>query len=71
MLPSILAKQLQQGIRDYIIPIKQVTEIDDPIARQEAMIAEKCLLYVALTRAQRGAYVTSYGKKSEFLIETT
>lgn len=28
-------------------------------------ILEYC--YVALTRAQKGAYITSYGKKSEFL----
>ena len=55
------------GMNKGVMPIKQVTEIDEPIARQEAMIAEKCLLYVALTRAQRGAYITSYGKKSEFL----
>ncbi|SFB07288.1 UvrD-helicase domain-containing protein [Selenomonas ruminantium] len=55
------------GMNKGVMPIKQVTEIDEPIARQEAMVAEKCLLYVALTRAQRGAYITSYGKKSEFL----
>lgn len=55
------------GMNKGVMPIKQVTEIDEPIARQEAMVAEKCLLYVALTRAQRGAYISSYGKKSEFL----
>ena len=31
------------------------------------MKAEKCLLYVALTRAQKGAYISSYGQISEFL----
>lgn len=56
------------GMNKGIMPIKQVTEIEEPIARQEAMVAEKCLLYVALTRAQRGAFITSYGKKSEFLV---
>ncbi len=56
------------GMNKGVMPLKQVTEIDEPIARQEAMVAEKCLLYVALTRAQRGAYITSYGKKSEFLM---
>ena len=56
------------GMNKGVMPIKQVTEIDEPIARQEAMVAEKCLLYVALTRAQRGAFITSYGKESEFLM---
>ena len=36
-------------------------------AQQETKTAEKCLLYVSVTRAQKGAYITSYGTKSEFL----
>lgn len=55
------------GMNQGLMPLKQVIETDDPIAREEAMVAEKCLLYVVLTRAQKGAYITSYGKKSEFL----
>ena len=55
------------GVNKGVIPLNQVAEIDDPVARQEAITAEKCLLYVAITRAQRGVYITSYGKKSEFL----
>ena len=57
------------GMNKGVMPLKQVMEIDEPIARQEAMVAEKCLLYVALTRAQRGAFITSYGKTSEFLTD--
>lgn len=35
---------------------------------EEAMKRDKCLLYVALTRAQKGAYVSGFGKPpSEFL----
>lgn len=34
----------------------------------DSITAEKCLLYVALTRAQKAAYITSYGTKSEFLV---
>lgn len=44
------------------MPLKQAIDIDESIARQEAIASEKCLLYVALTRAQRGAFITSYGK---------
>lgn len=55
------------GINAGIVPLKQAVEIDEPVAKNEAITAEKCLLYVALTRAQKGAFITSYGRKSEFL----
>ncbi len=56
------------GMNRGVMPLKQAIDIDESIARQEAIASEKCLLYVALTRAQIGAFITSYGKKSEFLI---
>ena len=38
------------------------------VAYYSYKIAKKLKLdYVSLTRAQKGAYITSYGKKSEFL----
>ena len=40
---------------------------NDPVAERESYTAEKCLLYVALTRSQKQAYITCYGKKSEFI----
>ena len=40
---------------------------DDAVSEQETMTAEKCLLYVAMTRAQKGAYVSGYGQMTEFL----
>ncbi|WP_416196814.1 3'-5' exonuclease [Selenomonas sp.] len=55
------------GVNKGLVPLAQVVDVEDPIAKQEAQTAEKCLLYVALTRAQKGAYITSYGKKSEFI----
>ena len=39
----------------------------DPIAKEESIISERSLIYVSLTRAQKKAYITSYGKQSEFL----
>ena len=50
-----------------IIPLAAAINESDPIARKESIISERCLLYVALTRAQKGAYITSYGTMSEFL----
>lgn len=37
------------------------------ISELESIASEKCLLYVAMTRAQKGVYITSYGRRSEFL----
>lgn len=50
-----------------IIPLASAIDKTDAISEAEAITAEKCLLYVALTRAQKGAYITSYGKKSELI----
>lgn len=50
-----------------IIPLASAIDHTDAVSEQETMTAEKCLLYVALTRAQKGAYISSYGQISEFL----
>ena len=50
-----------------IIPLASAIDPTDSVSEQETMTAEKCLLYVALTRAQKGAYISGYGKMSEFL----
>ena len=50
-----------------VIPLASAINNTDAVSRAESITSEKCLLYVALTRAQIGAYVTCYGKKSEFL----
>ena len=50
-----------------IIPLASAIDHTDSVSEQETMTAEKCLLYVALTRAQKGAYISGYGKMSEFL----
>lgn len=55
------------GVNNGIIPLKKAIELDDLIAKKEAVTAEKCLFYVALTRAQKGAFITSYGRKSALL----
>ena len=50
-----------------ISPLASAIDHTDSVSEQETMTAEKCLLYVALTRAQKGAYISGYGKMSEFL----
>ena len=52
---------------DRVIPLQTAINIADPISKQESTISERCLLYVALTRAQKKAYITSYGNESIFL----
>ena len=50
-----------------IVPLISAINKTDAISESESIASEKCLLYVAMTRAQKGVYVTSYGRKSEFL----
>ena len=50
-----------------IIPLASAIDHTDVVSERETMTAERCLLYVALTRAQKGAYVSGYGHLSEFL----
>ncbi|MDR1961910.1 MAG: UvrD-helicase domain-containing protein [Gracilibacteraceae bacterium] len=50
-----------------IIPHAKAIDETDAISKQASLTSEKCLLYVALTRAQKAAYITSYGTPSEFL----
>jgi hypothetical protein len=46
---------------------EELEDETDDVSKQASLTSEKCLLYVALTRAQKGAYLTSYGTQSEFL----
>ena len=55
------------SVNNRIVPLGAAIDHSDPIAEKESYTAEKCLLYVALTRAQKQAYISCYGKKSEFI----
>ena len=41
-----------------IIPLVSAIDYTDAVSERETMTAEKCLLYVALTRAQKGAHIS-------------
>ncbi len=56
------------SVNSRIVPLASAVDHSDAVTERENLTAEKCLLYVALTRAQKGAYITSFGKKSEFLV---
>ena len=55
------------AVNNRIVPLPSAINRTDSVSEAESMTSEKCLLYVALTRAQKGAYITSYGKPSEFI----
>ncbi|MDO5343170.1 MAG: 3'-5' exonuclease [Bacteroidia bacterium] len=55
------------AVNKRVVPLNSAIDHTDAITEVESMNSEKCLLYVALTRAQRKAYITSYGAISEFL----
>lgn len=56
------------AVNNRIIPLPSAINKTDPVSEAESITSEKCLLYVAMTRAQKGVYITSYGKKSDFLL---
>lgn len=55
------------AVNNRIVPLPSAINKTDAVSETETMASEKCLLYVAMTRAQKGAYITSYGKPSEFI----
>lgn len=59
------------GANNNVIPLKNAIDETDEVSREESLISEKCLLYVALTRARRGAFISSFGKASPFLGKST
>ena len=55
------------AVNNRIIPLPSAINKTDAVSEAESITSEKCLLYVAMTRAQKGVYITSYGRPSEFL----
>lgn len=55
------------GVNDGILPPHGIASMADPVVRDEALMSERCLLYVALTRAQRKAYLSAFGAWSSLV----
>ena len=55
------------AVNNRVIPLASAVGHTDTPSEVESTTTERSLLYVALTRAQKKAYITSYGTPSEFL----
>lgn len=56
------------AVNKDIIPLRySKNEFEDNLSNEEYIKSEKCLLYVALTRAQRAVFITGYGKASDLI----
>lgn len=56
------------GVNNRVLPNGTRSDFSDDVSLEEFQTEEKCLLYVALTRARKGAYITCYGKMSELIV---
>lgn len=55
------------GMTNAAMPLKSAIRSSDSISKEETINSERCLLYVALTRAKKAAYIMAYGQASEFI----
>lgn len=56
------------GVNNKALPNGVRSDFSDDVSLKEFETEEKCLLYVALTRARVGAYITCYGKMSSLIV---
>lgn len=56
------------GVNNKALPYGVRSDFSDDISHKEFETEEKCLLYVALTRAKVGAYITCFGKMSSLVM---
>ena len=60
------------GVNKDIVPLNTPDlKSDDDAVREEAEQRERALFYVAVTRARRDVLITSHGKPSPWLEETS
>ena len=59
----VLVVSVNQGL----VPLEITLASDDPVERATSDMEERCLLYVALTRARKQAFLMSYGSESQYL----
>lgn len=56
------------AVNKKVLPFGTRSDFEDDISLEEFRTGEKCLLYVALTRARKSACVTCYGGLSELIV---
>ena len=54
-------------VNKKVLPFGSKADFEDDISLEEFRTGEKCLLYVALTRARKSAYISCFGGLSEFI----
>ena len=52
-----------------VLPFGTRADFEDDISLEEFRTGEKCLIYVALTRARKSTCVTCYGGLSELIVQ--
>jgi len=60
------SRVLLAGVQDGSMPL-DITMTSDEVSREDHELQERCLLYVASTRARDELVITGFGKSSEFL----
>ena len=55
------------GINKGVVPEPKAVTSTDPVEQRDALFNERALLHVAVTRAIKGVFVSSYGAPSELL----
>ena len=55
------------AVNRNVLPFGSKNDFEDDLSLEEFRTGEKCLLYVALTRARKSAYVSCYGGLSELI----
>lgn len=61
------SRVLLVGVQDGLVPLTLPTEWDDPESTHRHELQERCLLYVAMTRARDELVVVGYGSPSALL----
>lgn len=56
------------AVNQRMLPLSTINEYEDDVSKEEFRTGEKCLLYVALTRARKSACITCFGGKSNLIV---
>lgn len=57
------------AVNKKVLPFGSKADFEDDVSLEEFRTGEKCLLYVALTRARKSAYISCFGGLSELVVE--
>ena len=55
------------GMTKLAMPLESAIATNDPAGKEDAITAERCLLYVSLTRAKKRVYIMASGDPSDFI----